>query len=207
MDFSPVLGLKDNIAGCRAFTGDYKTIAKYGKEYIKGLQDNGIVAVAKHYPGEALSGNDLHYSSSNVTITQEDLYPFNYVKGEAKAIMVSHQIVSGVLNSNGMPSDTSTNIVSALRSNFKGLIITDDVNMPSITYYYTQGNYTNRTRMYADLIKSGDDMIIDFDNNLTEINDALSGIKTMVQNGNISKARIDDSVKRILTAKGYKVTP
>lgn len=207
MDFSPVLGLADNITGCRAFKGDYSTIANYGIEYIKGMQGEGVVSVAKHFPGAALEGEDLHTKSSRVNITPNDLYPFNKAKDQAQGIMVSHQIASGAIDSNGLPSDTSKNVISALRTNYSGLIITDDVNMPSISrfYYNNLTDYTNRTKMYYDLFSAGNDMIIDFNPNISAINSAIGEISRLVEEGNISKSRIDESVRRILKAKGYKV--
>ena len=136
IDFAPVVDLNDTIWKCRSFPGDKKKVSELANAYILGMQDEGVLATAKHYPGKTLIIRDPHKFLAAAEITEDDLYPYKDLvdKGTARAIMVSHLITFGEVNSEGKPSSASQRIIKGIREDlgFKGLIITDEINMQGI---------------------------------------------------------------------------
>jgi len=202
INFAPVLDLTDNIWECRSFSGTAEEIAEKGVYYIKGLQENGIIATAKHYPGKTLYNNDPHHYVTYATIDENDTLPFIFaINNGVKAIMVSWIVVNGTLDSEGKPAACSEKIIKSLREKFDGLIITDDVSMLGVRDFY-KGNLE---KMYIDLFKAGNDIIINLKADMNEIIYIIDTIERAVKRGEISENRIDESVIRILKAKGINV--
>lgn len=197
MNFAPVAEYSDEVYGGRAFSGTDEEIAEKVAFYIKGLQKN-VLGVCKHYPGKAMQKN-LHISSDNQEISERDLYLFEVCKeNNITSIMISHQIVKGEVDSNGKPSTVSEEVISNIDK--KLLVIADEINMDGLSDFYP-----DKTKMYIDLINSGENLILDFDLNSRELNDLIKDIKEEVEKGNINENKIDESVKKILILKGYKV--
>ena len=108
-NFSPVVDLEDTIWGCRAFTGNPSEIVTKANAYIDGLKEFDIIASAKHYPGKTLIIQDTHKYEVFATIDDNDLYPFKAtIQHNVSAVMVSHLIVKGRLDSGERPSTIST---------------------------------------------------------------------------------------------------
>jgi beta-glucosidase-like glycosyl hydrolase len=136
-------------------------------------------------------------------ITEEDLYPYKRLteKGNLEAIMVSHLITFGEVNSEGKPSVSSERIVDGIREmGFNGLIVTDEINMMGVSKFYD-----TRDEMYVDIFKAGPDLVLNFFQDPNEIYHMIKVVKQAVKDGIISEERIDASVKRILEAKGFNV--
>ncbi|OYT57009.1 MAG: hypothetical protein B6U68_02435, partial [Candidatus Aenigmarchaeota archaeon ex4484_14] len=94
INFAPVLDLTDTIWNCRNFVGTPEEIAEKGANYIKGLQENGIIATSKHYPGKTLSIKDPHRFITYATIDRNDILPFETaIENNVSAIMISWVIV------------------------------------------------------------------------------------------------------------------
>ena len=198
INFAPVVDLKDSIWKCRSFNGTPEEVAEKSSYYIKGMQENHILATAKHYPGKTLSVNDPHKNLVYATIENDDLIPFeNAIRNNVSAIMISHVIASGAVDSESMPAVVSMRLSEKLRNEFDGLIISDDTGMPGLKDYYK-----NKDEMYIDLFKAENDMILYFDKNPRKLYHLLSVIENAVKNGEISEARIDNSVLKILRYKG-----
>lgn len=201
MDFSPVVDLKDNIWKCRTFNGSPKEIARKSVAYINGLQEMGILATSKHYPGETLSTADPHKYEVSTEINKDDLYPFEAdMQTGVDAIMLNHLIVSGEVNSDSKPTVVSKTITQNLTQQYSGLIITDEVHMMGLRKYYS-----NEDEMYIDLFKADNDMILNLNKNIEDIYKMIHAVKKAVERGEISEERIDKSVEKILKAKGIKV--
>lgn len=204
LDFSPVVDLEDEIWQCRSFLGGAERVSELANAYMLGLQDEGILATAKHYPGKTLVIKDPHKYLTAAEITEEDIYPYKSLieKGTVKAIMVNHLITFGQVNSEGKPSVASQKIVHGLRQTlgFKGLILTDEINMLGLKKFYNTPE-----EMYLDVFKGGADLILNFNQDPHEIYHMLEVIEQAVLQGEIPKERIDESVKRILEFKGFKV--
>lgn len=201
INFAPVVDLEDTIWNCRNFIGTSREISEKAVSYIKGLQENTIIATAKHYPGKTLSIKDPHQYVVYATIDENDLLPFEQaIKNNVSAIMISHIIVNGSVDSESKPSVVSQKLTNNLRNKFTGLIIADEIRMSGLKNYYT-----SIEQMYIDLFKANNDLIINLNSDVRDIYYMISVIENAVKNGEISEDRIDNSVIRILGAKGINV--
>ncbi len=203
INFSPVVDLKDTIWKCRSFPGSADEIAGKASSYISGLQASGTIATAKHYPGRTLDVKDPHKMTTISEIRESDLTPFKASENAgAKAVMVSHVIASGAVDSEGRPSVVSKSAISALKKDFTGLVITDDINMLGLKNYYSS---SGKDRMLIDLVLAGNDMILNALAGTDDINHFIKVISHAVRRGEIPEKQIDASVIKILKAKGLKV--
>ncbi len=202
LNFAPVIDLADEIWGCRSFLGDKKEVSELAESYILGLQKEGIIATAKHYPGKTLVVKDPHKHLVVADIDEEDLYPYQYLsdKGHDNAFMVSHLIVSGETTSGGIPSVVSEDVIGPLKEESNGLIISDDTMMLGLRNFYDDVD-----ELYIDVFKAGNDLVINFDEDPLEMYRMILVVKSAVEGGVISEQQIDNSVTKILEAKGFVV--
>jgi len=199
LNFAPVAEFQDKSYGGRAFSGTKEEIKEKLKSYIKGLQKN-VYGTCKHYPGKGMIKN-LHIWKDKQKIGKDDLELFNTCINEnISSIMIGHQIVFGEIDSKGKQSTISKPIISNLRSNFSGLIITDEINMLGLKFNYLFSS----DKMYIDLIKAGNDVILDF-SSYKKVEKRIKALENAVKKGEISEKRIDESVKRILEKKRYSI--
>ncbi|MBS3137273.1 hypothetical protein J4232_02460 [Candidatus Woesearchaeota archaeon] len=202
INFAPVIDLNDTIWKCRTFNGTIEEISEKAASYIKGLQDTGIIATAKHFPGKTIIANDPHKDIVITIIDKDDIEPFNYVKKEnVSAIMVSHQITSGFIDSNGKPSTVSKEVNVKIHEQFDGLVISDEIGMGGLKSYYKD----DITNLYIDVFSSGNDLIIYFNTDISQLVQLIDIIETSVKQGKIREKDIDKSVYKILKAKGFNV--
>lgn len=201
VNFAPVVDLEDDIWNCRSFLGTPEEIAEKADYYINGLQKNGIIATSKHYPGKTLSTMDPHKFIVGAVIEESDLLPFEKtIENNVSAVMVSHLIVTGFVDSESKPSVVSEKIVGGLRNKFTGLIITDEISMFGLRDYYK-----DKDKMYIDLFSADNDIVLNFDNNIRRLSHMVDVVADAVERGIISEERIDNSVAKILNAKGINV--
>ncbi len=201
-NFAPVVDLEDSIWGCRTFPGTVSDQVVLAQSYILGLQNEGIIATAKHYPGKALAVSDPHKFMVSVNIEDEDIQPYFFLfqKGDVQAVMVTHVISKGVVNSHGVPSVVDPEVISEIRSQFDGLIVTDEIMMLGLRNFYP-----STQEMYVAVFKAGSDVVLNFNEDPYEIEHMISTVSSAVRSGEISISRIDASVARILRAKGFDV--
>jgi beta-N-acetylhexosaminidase len=202
INFAPVVDLDDQIWKCRSFPGDQVEIAKKAQAYILGLQSNGIIATIKHYPGKTLVVRDPHKFLVNAKIDSEDVLPYQYLfdKGDVKAMMISHLITDGEIDTNGRPSVVTKEVVDGVKKNFDGLIITDEIHMLGLRKFFD-----NIDQLYVAVFKAGNDIILNFDANPNEVNRMINVVRGAVFKGEIPVKQIDASVTKILEAKGFIV--
>ena len=201
MNFAPVVDLEDIIWKCRCFSGTPNEISGKATAYIKGLQEEGIIATAKHYPGNTLVIKDPHINKVIAVITDKDIFPFNEaIKTNVSAIMVSHLVVRGLANSNKMPASVSPSVIGHLKNDFTGLVVTDDIMMHSLKIYYP-----NFDELYINLVEAGNDLILNFNTKPEKIDHMINVLENAIKNGRISEDRIDASIIKILNAKGINV--
>lgn len=204
VNFAPVVDLDDEIWNCRSFPGDEEKVSELANAYILGMQDEGVLATAKHYPGKTLVIKDPHKYLAAAEITEEDIYPYGSLidKGSVEAIMVSHLITFGEVNSEGKPSIASRKIINGIREDlgFEGLIITDEINMQGVKKFYDSVE-----EMYLDVFKAGADIVLNFNEDPNELYHLIKVIEEAVLDGEIEEEKIDASVKRILESKGLEV--
>lgn len=202
MNFAPVLDLEDKILNCRSFPGTLEEISLKGQKFIEGLHDSGIMAVAKHYPGGTLVGEDTHKDIAGATISVDDLKPFQGAMAVGvEGIMINHVIVNGALDSKGVPSVVSPEVVGSL-NDFSGFRITDEINMLGLAENYDPSNVNE---MFVQLVQAGNDVLLSFDRSPTRIYRMIRAIEKAVKNERISEEQIDNSVRKILFLKGVNV--
>ena len=203
LDLAPVADLNSNpsnrVMGDRAFTGDPELGASMAIAFNQGLLQEGVYGCLKHFPGHGDTSGDSHLGYAETYKTWNELLecevlPFQAgIMYGATFIMVGH-ISAPEVTGNGTPSSlSSTMITEKLRTElgFKGIVITDAMEMSAITERYTSGEAAIAA------IKAGADLILSPEN-FTEAYDA---VVAAVQNGDIPESRIDESVKRLLPIK------
>ncbi len=199
-NFAPVVDLQDGIWKCRTFPGNETAIAGLAEAYALGLQKEGIMSTAKHYPGKTLIVRDPHKFVVAAEIDPEDIVPFREIGDTVNGVMVSHVITTGVIDSNGIPAVASQNVLNALHAEFPGLIVSDEINMLGL-----RGFYLTLDEMYIAVFNAGNDIIINFNEDPQEIYRMITVIRDAVDRGEVSEERIDSSVRKILQAKGFTV--
>ena len=203
LDFAPVADVMTNEAneeiGERSFGSDPKLVSDLVVEVVKGLQKYDVCATLKHFPGQGSSGEDTHkgYVGLDVTIDnlrETDFLPFRSgIEAGADFAMTSHVSVSQVTG-NDLPSSLSDIVVNDILRDelqFENVIITDAMNMKSITKFYD----ANEAAKLA--FQAGNDMILMPDDFAL----AVEGILDAVNEGDIEEEEIDQAVMRILKVK------
>jgi len=208
LDFSPVVEKRNTVWPGRSFTGSDEDIRGKIVGYIEGLEGEGILSTAKHYPGGSMV-KDPHIWRVKSEVFEDELSFFDSaINSGVSAVMVGHPVVYGAIDSKGSPVSVSYDAINPLREKFDGLIISD-----AITMWGLRKNYLfSFNRVYIDLINAGNDVIIDTNLWFSPWTSKYSMVKKRIDNavkaverGEISEQRIDESVSRILQAKGYNV--
>lgn len=203
VDFAPVADIFSNpentVIGDRSFGRDKETVASMVPEIVKGLQDNGVNAVLKHFPGHGDTKEDSHEGFAVSYKTLEELRKFEFepfkagIAAGCRFVMVGHISLPEILDE-ALPASLSKKMVmDELRGElgFSGVIITDAMDMGAIVNYYDP----KEAAVLA--LEAGVDMILmpgDF-------KAAYTGVLEAVADGRLSVERIDASVKRILAVK------
>lgn len=153
VNFAPVVDVNSNpdnpVIGPRSFSADPKRVAELGIQYMKGLQSAGVMAVAKHFPGHGDTKTDSHFDLPIINHTRAymdtvDLYPFQQlIDAGVEGVMTAHLQVNAYESEPNHPSSLSSHLVSELlrqRMKFKGMVITDGLDMKGVTKYYKDGD-------------------------------------------------------------------
>ncbi|MDQ3856779.1 MAG: glycoside hydrolase family 3 protein, partial [Chloroflexota bacterium] len=187
------------IIGVRSFGSYSPMVASMTAAQVQGFQSVAVAATAKHFPGHGDTDTDSHTGLPVIhhTLAQFntiDLPPFERaISAGVDAIMSAH-IVVPALDSSGRPATLSRPILTGVLRNrlgFRGVIITDSLQMAGVRQMFPD------SRVPVEAIKAGADMLLMPPN----LDLAIGSVVTAVQNGEISQARIDQSVLRILSLK------
>ncbi|WP_116108008.1 glycoside hydrolase family 3 N-terminal domain-containing protein [Lewinella sp. IMCC34191] len=204
VSFSPVLDVNNNpnnpVIATRSFGEDRYNVTAKGYMYMKGLQDNGILASAKHFPGHGDTDVDSHLDlpvikHSRARLDSIELYPFRaLVRYGIGSIMAAHLQIPALDSRPNRPSSLSKPIVSDLLRDdleFNGLIFTDGLEMKGVTKHYSPGE------VEAEAIAAGSDILL-----LPEdIAASFETIKRYVSEGTIAPANLEEKIRRILLSK------
>lgn len=205
MDFAPVADIDTNsentVIGDRAYSSDPEQTAKMVAEAVKGLQENGMIATAKHFPGHGDTTTDTHKEQTILPYDKQRLETVEWLPFESAiiqgvdCIMVAHIKMPNVTSDN-LPASLSKEALDILREqlNFNGIIVTDALNMGAVSNEYS----SEQVAVMA--INAGVDILL----MPQSIQEAVNGIIKAVNEGTISEERIDKSVKRILSLKYEK---
>lgn len=204
MNFSPVVDVNNNpdnpVINSRSFGENKYKVAEKGLAYMKGMQDNGVLTSAKHFPGHGDTNVDSHaslplISHDKARLEDVELYPFKQlIANNVSSIMVAHLNIPAYEKKDSMPSSLSKSIVTDLlrkKLKYKGLIITDGLEMKGVTSLFP----ANRIPVLAFL--AGNEMMIGVENPTG----ALDEFEAAVERGEVSKKKLKDACRRVLEAK------
>jgi beta-glucosidase-like glycosyl hydrolase len=213
-DFAPVVDVNTNpnnpIIGNRSFGSEVDNVISSALSYSNGLQDHNILAAIKHFPGHGDTNTDSHLDLPVVSHNLErlnniELAPFKALMNKGiGGVMVAHLYVPSLESGKGIPASVSKNIITGLlkeKLGYKGLIITDALNMGAVANKYNPGE------LDAMAFKAGNDIML-FSQGVAE---GKKIIQKAIDNGEISQSRVEESVKKILLTKYFlgldKYTP
>jgi beta-N-acetylhexosaminidase len=201
--YAPVLDVNNNpanpVINTRSYGEDPAMAAQLGAAFIRGLQDNGMIATGKHFPGHGDTGVNSHLALPVVTVSRNrldsvELVPFRAaVDSKVGAIMSFHGAMPA-LDSSGVPGTLSQKVLTDLLRNelkFTGIIISDAMDMAGVLNQYGAVEAVKRA------VSAGVDILIQPLNVTQTIDAVVAGMKE----GRFTEARIDESVRRILKAK------
>ena len=204
LNFAPVVDINNNpdnpVINDRSFGEDKYKVALFGVQYMKGMQDVGIIACAKHFPGHGDVTVDSHNDLPVITKSREqldslELYPFKQmIKAGVKSMMVAHLFIPILDTTSHQPTSLSYNAVTGLLHNelgFNGLIVTDGLEMKGVTKYYPSGEASVQS-----LIAGNDLLCLPED-----IKGSIKQIRKALRKGKIGKDDFEGRVKKVLLAK------
>lgn len=207
LDFAPVADTNTNpqniVIGDRSYGSDPALVARMVSAQLDGMHDSGIMGTLKHFPGHGDTKDDTHSGYVSIEKTWDELkecelVPFITALPKADMVMVSHITAVNVTSDKLPTSMSETMITGKLRNElgYDGVIITDAMAMGAVADNYTSAEAA------VTAVKAGVDIVL-MPQNLDE---AFNGVMNAVTDGEISMARLDESVMRILKLKArYKL--
>jgi beta-N-acetylhexosaminidase len=219
-DLAPVVDVPPACnGGCtnpRDFGPSPTTVSTYAGAWMQGLQDGGVIGTLKHFPGLGSAPSDPHTSlptihESRQQIEQWDLAPYRALinSNDPPGMIMSTDIMVPAIDPT-MPAELSNPIITGILRNelhYNGVVITDALYMDGLGLFFTNNKTATAARSPALLakiailaIQAGDDMLLGtYDMTTTQA--VVNGIKAALQNGQLTLARIDQSVARIIKLK------
>ena len=204
INFAPVMDINSNpnnpVIGRRSFGECKAKVAAKGIAYMRGLQDNGILAVAKHFPGHGDTSNDSHHELPMIThdrnrLDEVELFPFKEAIAEGLGgIMTAHLYVPAYDATPQRATTLSKKVITDLlkrQLGFQGLVFTDALNMKGVSASHQPGE--------VDLLalQAGNDVLVFSE----DVPKAIALIKQAIQDRQLDGKEVDEKVKRILRLK------
>ncbi len=210
MNLAPVLDVNSNpqnpVIGIRSYGESADLVAELGAWYVRGQQEMGVVAVAKHFPGHGDTQSDSHYAMPEIRadlprLKKVELWPFRHAMSAGlDAIMTAHIALPNVSEDPRLPATLSRRLLTDMLRHdmgFDGVVITDGLEMDGIVDNYGSG----RAAVLAVLAGADMPMILWIPQKQEEV---YRELLAAVRSGEISRARLDQSVRRILTVKARR---
>src|SRR5690606_13153891 len=206
INFAPVVDINNNpanpVIGSRSFGENKLWVTRKSIAYMQGMQNNGVMANAKHFPGHGDTDTDSHHALPVIKHTSErltdlELYPYSklFDKG-LSSVMVAHLSVTAFDSIPNHPSTLSPEIITDLlkgEMGFRGLIFTDAMNMKGLADYMAPGEVD------AMALQAGNDVLL-FP---MDVPKAVDKIKAAIANGDYTEEQLNASVMKILRAKEW----
>jgi beta-glucosidase-like glycosyl hydrolase/CubicO group peptidase (beta-lactamase class C family) len=202
VNFAPDMDVNNNpanpVIGTRSFGDDPEKVARLAIAYSRGLEKEGIISVAKHFPGHGNTDIDSHgalptINHSRQELEKVELYPFRkYVKSGLSGIMVGHLNIPA-LGTKGLPSSLSKEVVTRLLRDdmgFEGLCFTDGLQMEGVLR-------SNMKSIAVEALKAGNDILVGPVDPVKE----FEAVKKAVKDKELKMADLDGRVRRILRYK------
>lgn len=204
IDYAPVVDVNINpdnpVISTRSLGEDPERVSRLAGAFVRGLQENGMPATAKHFPGHGDTAVDSHSAMPTVSgdrsrLDRVELYPFaRAIRAGVEVIMTAHLYVPALDPRPGLPATLSPLIITDLlrkQMGFRGLIVTDAMGMGGITNTYAPGEAALKA------VQAGVDMVL----LPPDPPAAVEALVKAVSSGIIPVSRIDESVRRILSLK------
>lgn len=204
VNFAPVADINNNpnnpVINDRSFGENKYVVARKALAYMRGLQDEGVMACIKHFPGHGDTETDSHFDLPLLPFSHErldslELFPFQYlIDSGAMSLMTAHLYVSSMDPAPLQASSISPRIIKYKlidSMGFEGIIFTDALNMKGVTKYFTNGELEVRSLM------AGNDVLL-FPENIPV---AIERIQRALDSCLIDSVAFEHSVKKVITAK------
>jgi beta-glucosidase-like glycosyl hydrolase/CubicO group peptidase (beta-lactamase class C family) len=204
VNFAPVIDVNNNpnnpVINYRSFGEDKENVAKKGWAYALGMQDAGIIACAKHFPGHGDTDVDSHKDLPVINHSIErletvEMYPFQFLMDRGiKSVMTAHLYIPAIDSTPKTAisiSEKAINGVMRQKMHYDGLAFTDALNMQGVAKYHQPGELELKA------LKAGNDILLSPGN----ISKATQLIKVALANGEISEEYLENKVKKVLKAK------
>jgi len=201
--YAPVLDVNNNpdnpVINTRSYGEDPELDARLGVAFIHGVQDHGMIATGKHFPGHGDTGVNSHLALPVVTVSRSrldtvELVPFRAaVNGGVGAIMSFHGAMPA-LDSSNVPGTLSPKVLTALlrgEMGFKGIIISDAMDMRGVLDQYGSDEAVKRA------IAAGIDVLIQ----PLDVSKTIDAVVAGIREGRFTEARLDSSVRRVVDTK------
>ncbi len=204
INFAPVVDVNTNpknpVIGNRSYGEDKVNVTNKSIAFIKGIQSENVMACAKHFPGHGDTSQDSHKTLPRVDASLErldsiELYPYRKVIDQGLgSIMIAHLSIPSLEPDSILPSSLSSKVVTGLlkeKMGFKGLIITDAMNMKG------SANFASSEEINLEAILAGNDLL-DVPLNVPE---TIAKFKKAISSGILTEERLNESVIKILKTK------
>lgn len=206
INFAPDIDINNNplnpVIGNRSFGEDKFMVASKAMLYMKGMQDNQVLACGKHFPGHGDTDSDSHKTlptikSSRARLDTLELYPFKeLIANGLGSMMVAHLSIPALDTTKNQASTLTKSIVTGLLKDtlgFKGLIFTDALNMKGVSKFYKPGEVEVKA-----LIAGNDVLLFPED-----VPTGIKEIKAAIERGEISQEEIDQRCMKVLLVKQW----
>jgi beta-glucosidase-like glycosyl hydrolase/CubicO group peptidase (beta-lactamase class C family) len=204
VNYAPVVDVNNNpanpVINDRSFGDDRQRVTDLGLQYMKGMQDAGVMASAKHFPGHGDVSVDSHYdlpviAKDRRALDSLELFPFRaLVRGGVGSVMVAHLSVPAIDDRPNRPSSISyANVTSLLRDTlgFDGLTFTDALEMKGVTKHFPDGEAS------VEALIAGHDMLC----LPGDIPLVVAKVRDAIRKKRLSWAALDARVRKVLVAK------
>ncbi len=203
-NFAPVVDVNNNpdnpVINVRSFGEDPEMVGEMAEAYNLGLHDGGVISTGKHFPGHGDTDLDSHVDLPEITHDRDrmeeiELKPFRHTIDKGMmSVMSAHIAMPELAESPEIPATLSRSIMTdLLRSdlNFAGLLVTDSMGMAGVTQQYANDEAAVKA------VQAGVDIVLNPPEPIT----AIEAVTAAVRVGEIDEQEIDESVRRILSAK------
>lgn len=205
-DFAPDLDVNNNpanpVIGIRSFSSEPGLVAQYGVAFVEGLQDDGVLAFGKHFPGHGDTSVDSHVSlplvpHERARLEAVEFVPFKAAMGANVAgIMSAHVTFPAIDATPGLAATLSSKVLTDLlreELGYGGLLVTDSLEMGALSGYPVPV-------AAATALQAGADLLL-FNRDHTLHRAAFREIQTWIEDGRIPEVRLNEAVRRVLQAK------
>ncbi len=204
-NYAPVCDINNNplnpIINTRSFGEERELVSEMAEAFMRGTQDGGVIATAKHFPGHGDTQTDSHtnlplLSIDRARLDSVELYPFRrLVDAGVMAVMPGHLAVPAVTGDSSLPATLSSLLLDSLlrkELGFRGLVVSDAMNMKALTR-------TRARNLAATALAAGVDVLLMPE----DAGAAIDSLAAALSRGELDSARISRSVKRVLAMKEW----